>query len=289
MGNISSWSSSAGGNTSASPNGFPEGMAPSGVNDAAREVMASVRRWYEDAEWLDFSNVPTYAATNTFTLAGDKTSVYHAKRRLRAKDGANTLYGEIASSSYTTNTRVSVTLDSGAFTTSLSAVAVGILSFTPSSIPDDISAGYAKSAGYAATADLFFNPEGWTATSSHTLTPPASYTLLTLDLTGTATVGDRIWVQGNINVSAHSAAYGVTIYCSAFNSNHLNAGNANTTINGGHTNIAVGENIGIPLSGIFRVVSATSQLRLKLVVSTASGTAAVATGELYATCFKRQR
>ena len=33
-------------NNQSAPNGFPEGMAPSGVNDAAREVMAQIKRWF---------------------------------------------------------------------------------------------------------------------------------------------------------------------------------------------------------------------------------------------------
>ena len=50
MGNVSSWSTSAASNNSAPPNGAPEGMAPSTVNDVIREVMAAVSRWYEDAQ-----------------------------------------------------------------------------------------------------------------------------------------------------------------------------------------------------------------------------------------------
>lgn len=33
-------------NNAASPNGFPEGMAPSGVNDSARELMAQIKRFF---------------------------------------------------------------------------------------------------------------------------------------------------------------------------------------------------------------------------------------------------
>ena len=72
---IKDWSSSAGGNTSASPDGAPEGMAPSGVNDTIREVMAAVRRQYEDAQWVDMGYTPTFATTATFTLAGDSIAI----------------------------------------------------------------------------------------------------------------------------------------------------------------------------------------------------------------------
>jgi hypothetical protein len=130
MSDIKDWSNSAGGNTAASPNGWPENMAPSGVNDSARENMAALRRQHEDAEWIDRGETPTFATTASFTLAGDKSTTYHAGRRIKASDSTNTLYGTIASSTYSATTRVSVTLDSGQFTSSLSAVAVGILSFT---------------------------------------------------------------------------------------------------------------------------------------------------------------
>jgi hypothetical protein len=50
MSNVSTWSATASSNNSAPPNGFPEGMAPSAVNDAAREVMAAVARWHQDTK-----------------------------------------------------------------------------------------------------------------------------------------------------------------------------------------------------------------------------------------------
>lgn len=48
MANISQFSTTAANNNSASPDGAPEGMAPSGVNDTMRENMAAAARWYQD-------------------------------------------------------------------------------------------------------------------------------------------------------------------------------------------------------------------------------------------------
>jgi len=48
MTDVAEWDVAAANNNSAAPDGFPEGMAPSGVNDAAREVMAAVARLYAD-------------------------------------------------------------------------------------------------------------------------------------------------------------------------------------------------------------------------------------------------
>ena len=43
MSDIELWSELASGNGSNSPDGFPEGMAPGGVNNSAREVMAATK------------------------------------------------------------------------------------------------------------------------------------------------------------------------------------------------------------------------------------------------------
>ncbi|MDB4352394.1 hypothetical protein OAA60_03075 [Porticoccaceae bacterium] len=50
MSNISDFSTTASSNNSASPDGFPEGMAPSGLNDSARELMAAVAKQYQDTD-----------------------------------------------------------------------------------------------------------------------------------------------------------------------------------------------------------------------------------------------
>jgi hypothetical protein len=50
MSNVSQWSTSAASNNTAPPNGFPEGQAPSTVNDCSREVMAAVARQFQDSD-----------------------------------------------------------------------------------------------------------------------------------------------------------------------------------------------------------------------------------------------
>ncbi len=139
MSDLKSWNNAAGNNISASPNGWPEGMSPSGVNDSAREMMAAIRRWYESAEWVDLGLTPSYASTTSFTLVGNQITTFHANRRVRCSD-TTTLYGTISSATYSANTRVSVSLDSGNLSASLSGVAVGILSFDNSSMPTVLNA-----------------------------------------------------------------------------------------------------------------------------------------------------
>ncbi len=139
MSNISTWSTTAASNNAASPDGFPENMLPSGVNDSARAVMAAVRAWYEDAEWPNLGHTPVFVSTTSFTIATDVTAAYHVGRRLKFTD-ATTLYGTISTSTYSApNTTITTTLDSGVLSASLSAVAVGILSKNNLSVPPAVS------------------------------------------------------------------------------------------------------------------------------------------------------
>ena len=128
MSNISQWSTTAASNSSAAPDGFPEGQTPSSLNNCSREVMASVRRQHEDAQWIDLGDTTTYASATTFTVSGDVTTAYDVGRRVKATD-SSTLYGVITVSNYSNpNTTVTVVLDSGSLSASLSAVALGVIS-----------------------------------------------------------------------------------------------------------------------------------------------------------------
>lgn len=198
MSNISAWSSTAASNNAASPNGFPENMLPSGVNDSAREIMAAVRTWYEDAEWINLGHTPVFVSTVSFTIATDVTTQYHVGRRIRCTD-ASTLYGTIATSVYSApNTTITVTLDSGVLSTSLSAVATSILSNNNKSVPVSVSnqmpngiiiawnpgyytnganAGYTFALGSAntvAAANAYLNPLGYYVCDGAALNDSAS-------------------------------------------------------------------------------------------------------------------
>lgn len=74
MSDIQTWSTTAASNNATPPNGFPEGMAPSTVNDAAREVMAAVARYRSDTD-----GVNTSSGTNTITLAASRTMTAYAQ------------------------------------------------------------------------------------------------------------------------------------------------------------------------------------------------------------------
>lgn len=122
---IGAWSTSAGSNTATPPDGFPEGMAPSGVNDGIREVMAQIKVYCQDAEWFDRDWTPTYVNANSFTVTGDRTGTLVAGRALKLYD-ASTIHRFVQSASFTAVTTIA--LESGtAITSSLSSFAVAAL------------------------------------------------------------------------------------------------------------------------------------------------------------------
>ena len=90
------------------------------------------------SEWIN-SLTATYASATTFTLSGDQTTEYHVNRRIRATD-SSTLYGYISNSSYgAPNTTVTVVLDSGNLSASLTSVATSVLAANNTSVPVDLS------------------------------------------------------------------------------------------------------------------------------------------------------
>lgn len=125
---IKSYSSTPASNSSATPNGAPEGMAPSAVNDVMRQMMAEIRRWYEDPAWIDYGYTYTYVSGTSFKISGsDQTAIYVVGRRVRAVGTTTgTIYGTIATSAFSTDTTVTVTWDSGTLSSETLAVSVGM-------------------------------------------------------------------------------------------------------------------------------------------------------------------
>lgn len=135
MGDVSTWSTSAGSNNSAAPDGAPEGQAPSSVNNVIRENMRAVRAWYNDSQWVAFgdgdgSATIAYASATSFTVAGvDVTTTYHAGRGIRAVGSSTgTIYGIITSSSFSTNTTVNVAWITGSLSNESLTISIAALS-----------------------------------------------------------------------------------------------------------------------------------------------------------------
>ena len=75
MSEINTWDKTAGNNNSAAPDGWPENMAPSGVNDSARENMAAAARLYADMN----GTLTSGGAADAQTLTSNRTiSAYAA-------------------------------------------------------------------------------------------------------------------------------------------------------------------------------------------------------------------
>jgi hypothetical protein len=137
MSAIGTWSTTAASNNSSPPNGWPEGQAPSSVNNCAREMMAQLKTWYVDAEWINLQYTHTYASATSFTIAStDVTSTYTVGRRIRAVGSSTgTIYGVITASVFSTNTTVTVHWDSGSLSSEALTVSISeIMGGTASSV-----------------------------------------------------------------------------------------------------------------------------------------------------------
>jgi hypothetical protein len=145
--NIKDYSTTQADNTSLNTINVAEGMLPSNLNNAIRALMKNTRDWFNDAQWIEYgdgsgSYTATYVSATAFTIDGsDVTSIYHAKRRIQVVDSASTIYGTIASTSFSTNTTVNVTWDSTTLTSgAITSVYLGVLTNTNDSIPTGINA-----------------------------------------------------------------------------------------------------------------------------------------------------
>lgn len=131
------WSTTAGSNSATPPDGWPEGQAPSTVNDCAREMMAQIRTAINDLQFVDLGDSPTFVSATKFSIPGNLTATYQIGRRLKILDGGSgTLYGFISDASGSAvSTTVTVLFDGGVMTGSISAVAVATTSHQNNSLP----------------------------------------------------------------------------------------------------------------------------------------------------------
>ena len=112
---VGKFSSTAGNNTGNMTVNFAENMAPSNVNNAARELMGHIYDMYKQLGdgYFEFGDGDaTYtvarsdADTITITSSSDISSIYFPGRKIRITDGgANVVEGTIASSSHSSTTQ----------------------------------------------------------------------------------------------------------------------------------------------------------------------------------------
>ena len=146
MAGIKDYSTTQANNTSLNGISTAEGMLPSNLNNAIRALMKNTRDWYNDSQWVEYGDgsgayTATYASATSFTITGvDVTAIYHADRRIKiTATTPGTIYGTISSSTFSTDTTVNVTWDSGNLSNeAIDNVYIGAISKTNTSIPGGV-------------------------------------------------------------------------------------------------------------------------------------------------------
>lgn len=140
---ISTWSTvaNANGTLGGTPQYWPEGQAPSTVNDCARLMMATLRSQWNDAEWFNWGYTVTKVSGTSFSVitASANTVTLPAAFEVAARIklyGTSTIYGTITTVSVSAlSTLVTFTPDAGSLTNSFSSVFNSIISPTNTAIP----------------------------------------------------------------------------------------------------------------------------------------------------------
>jgi hypothetical protein len=102
MSDLKDWGRDLADNTDAPPDGFPEKMQRSDVNDSAREMMAAVKRYYDEPSWrIPWDSVsPVSRVTGTQFLILDTldftwSDFLIVNQMVRASQGANVWIGHV--------------------------------------------------------------------------------------------------------------------------------------------------------------------------------------------------
>ena len=210
--NIKDYNTTQADNTTLNTINVAEGMLPSSLNNAIRALMKNTRDWFNDSQWVEYgdgSGAATYAyvSATSFTVAGsDVTSQYHTGRRIKiTAPTPGTIYGTIASSSFSTNTTVNVTWDSGSLSSeALTNVYIGAISKNNNSLPTGISAtniadGTVSDTEFQYINTLSSNAQTQLDAKASTITGAAS-TIVSSDLTASRAVQSN--GSGKVEVSS---------------------------------------------------------------------------------------
>ena len=103
MSDIKAWKTPAASNIAVAPDGFPEGMLRSDVNNSSREIMASIRRMWDDPDWknpVDGFTVVQGADDKKVTIqATDATAYFLVNQKVRVRSSTSaTGYAFVVSS-----------------------------------------------------------------------------------------------------------------------------------------------------------------------------------------------
>ena len=162
MAGIKDYSTTQANNTSLNSINVGEGMLPSNLNNAIRALMKNTREWFNDSQWVEYGDgdgayTAAYASATSFTIAGvDVSAIYHEGRRIKLiAPTPGTIYGTISSSSFSTNTTINVTWDSGSLSNeAITNVYIGALSKTNNSLPTGVIATATLADGSVTTVKI---------------------------------------------------------------------------------------------------------------------------------------
>ena len=162
MAGIKDYSTTQADNTTLNGIDTAEGMLPSNLNNAIRALMKNTREWFNDAQWIEYGDgngayTAAYASGTSFTINGINVSaIYHVGRRIKLiASTPGTIFGTITGVSFSSNTTVVVSWDSGSLSSeTITAIYVGILTKTNNSIPTGIVGTTTLADGSVTTAKL---------------------------------------------------------------------------------------------------------------------------------------
>ena len=162
MAGIKDYSTTQADNTTLNGIDTAEGMLPSNLNNAIRALMKNTREWFNDAQWVEYGDgngayTAAYASGTSFTINGINVSaIYHVGRRIKLiASTPGTIFGTITGVSFSSNTTVVVSWDSGSLSSeTITAIYVGILTKTNNSIPTGIVGTTTLADGSVTTAKL---------------------------------------------------------------------------------------------------------------------------------------
>ena len=216
---IGRWSTTAANNNATPPDGWPEGQAPSTVNDCARENMAAIKTAMQDMDFFDHDFTPTFINANSFSVPGDQTARIVAGRQLKLFD-ATTHVRAIGSASFTTVTTISLGAGT-ALTSSLSSFAIGILNPSSLALPDRISASAIETTTLTASGAVVMKStlsvEGATVLNSTLSVSGATVLKTTLSVDGATALGGTLSVSGAAVLKAALSVGGSVLLATTLN------------------------------------------------------------------------
>ena len=245
---IGKYDTTAGSNSATASNSVSvaEGMLPSNINNAFRDLMADIRQFYNSVEWIEYGDgagtyTPAYASSTSFTIAGvDVTSVYHVGRRVKiVASTPGTIYGSITAVAFSTNTTVTVAFDSGSLSNeAITSVHIGAISASNTSLPETtaITGDYTLDV----SGDIIFDADGDNVTLKAAGTTALDFVLngatdVTLDAPGDIKIdadgGDIFFVDGGTTFGSATNTSGNLIIKSG-TTTALTFSGANATIAG---------------------------------------------------------